>query len=128
MGTGLLVLSLGCSEEWAEEGPPTAALEGRALAAGVPLTQGWVELSPVPGTVGTFRSGRIGPDGRFRVTGLTVGCHSARIVHPPSGAAIPAVAYQLGSPMVVEVRAPGPNRVELDFYGLSVRPWGDRAP
>ncbi|WP_148259856.1 hypothetical protein [Isosphaera pallida] len=124
----MAMLSLGCSEEWAEERPPTTWLEGRALVAGVPLTRGWVELSPVPGTVGTFRSGRIGSDGRFRVDGLTVGRHSARIVHPPAGVMIPPVAYQLGSPLVVEVRAPGPNRMDLDFFGLTARPWGDSEP
>jgi hypothetical protein len=72
----------GCSEERPDPFYPFVTIEGRVTRGAEPFRRGWVEVVPLEGGRGVLRSGSIGSDGRYRVTGLGPGLHGIRIVVP----------------------------------------------
>jgi hypothetical protein len=90
------MICAGCELLGPAEDMPSAEVTGSVQLAGQPLTGGWVELMPIEGAIGHLRSGPIGPDGRFKISGAAVGKNAVRLVNP-AAPGLPAVV--LGVPM-----------------------------
>ena len=82
-GASILIAS-GCGEDLGAPAMPTARVVGRIHFGGQPIGSGWIEFHPVDGTIGTIRSARIGPDGRFEAERVAVGENVVLLVNPPS--------------------------------------------
>lgn len=63
---------------------PSTPFSGQVLLGGKLVTEGWVGLYPIDGTVGVPVSSRIGSDGRFFFAAAPVGRVAVRITLPRS--------------------------------------------
>lgn len=66
----------------------TTTVAGRVHLRDRPITDGWVEIVPVSGTVGVLRSAKLGADGRFAAEKVPVGEVAIRMAgfrYEPSG-------------------------------------------
>jgi hypothetical protein len=77
--------SLACERLGPPEVMPTATASGIVRVGRQPITGGWIEFMPVEGAIGHLRTSPIGPDGRFRVTGVAVGKNAVRLSEPKTG-------------------------------------------
>jgi len=76
------LLAAGCDAELRKPAPPTRPVSGRITLSGQPLSWGWLELYPLPGTVGGLTSLVIRPDGSFTGPAVPVGRHQIRLFAP----------------------------------------------
>jgi hypothetical protein len=75
------LLSGGCHEEVGPEAMRVARVRGIVKQGQRPVSGGWIEFTPVDGTVGKLRSARLQPDGRFEAEGVAVGKNAIRVVN-----------------------------------------------
>jgi hypothetical protein len=78
----LLLCACGCGHEpiVGPENFETTPLTGQVRLLGRPIGKGWIELSPIDGTTGHLRAGRLNPDGSFVIDRAPVGRVAARLV------------------------------------------------
>lgn len=74
-------LSSGCGEELGPVAMPVTRVQGIVKEGDRPVSGGWIEFTPVDGTVGKLRSARLGLDGRFDAAGVAVGRNAIRFVN-----------------------------------------------
>jgi len=119
-----LALAVGCKEELGPVVAPTTRVVGVVRVGGRPVEHGWIEFSPLEGTVGHLRSSPIARDGTFEVTGVAVGKHVVGLVGLPK-----AVNDRFGPVFLTTARnpirrsiAPGDvTRLEIDLLEESIR-------
>ncbi len=63
----------GCSEEMGRECFEITSVRGSILVGGRPVSGGYIEIHPDPGTRGNLRTGPIQPDGSFHLDRVPVG-------------------------------------------------------
>lgn len=124
---GLLAIT-GCAEEWGPVPRTLARVQGRVHLGASPIRGGWVEFSPIDGTVGVLRSAPIGADGRFEATGVAVGTNLIRLAHPPpldTNAALNPRIYwvfqQSYSPIRRTIQGPSDD-LDLDLLQEAAKP------
>jgi hypothetical protein len=88
-------LADGCSEELGPVRMPVTRVKGVVTQGDRPVSGGWIEFTPVEGTLGNLRSARLGPDGRFDADGVAVGKNAIRFVNA-----------RLASPVLVKLFTP----------------------
>jgi hypothetical protein len=112
-GCGLIVLVSGCFEAWHGPAREEMVVEGVVRMGEVPIQGGWVEFNPMDGAVGRVRSAPIGPDGRFRATGMARGYHAVRIVYPPAFPPVNRLFQSFRTPIRLNLDGKAPLEIDL---------------
>ena len=115
MMTALLLPS--CSEELARPAPRTVKVSGKVMEGTIPVSGGWIEFTPLEGTIGSLRSAPIAPDGSFTVEGVGVGPNSVGLVNIKS--TIPNARRMfdtLGTPIRRTVGPEGDSAMLIELY------------
>ncbi len=121
------LLSSGCGEELGPVPMPVTRIKGIVKEGDRPVSGGWIEFTPVDGTVGNLRSARLGADGRFDAEGVAVGKNAIRFVN----ARIGSLGFrQLFTPYTSPIRrviaADPPAPLAIDLVEEAVRFERDR--
>jgi hypothetical protein len=116
------LLSGGCREELGPETMQVTRVRGVVKQGQRPVSGGWIEFTPVDGTVGKLRSARLQPDGRFDAEGVAVGKNAIRLV---SARMESPLFVQLFSPFTSPIRrviTEGPSAgLEINLVEEAVR-------
>jgi len=117
-------MAAGCEEELGPVAFPTTRVVGVVRVGGRPVERGWIEFTPIEGTVGNLRSSPLARDGTFEATGVAVGKHVVSLVGLPKavndrfGPAFQATAKH----PILRTIAPGDvTRLEIDLLEESIR-------
>lgn len=118
----------GCAEELGPTRRETAHVHGRVHLGSSPITGGWIEFTPVDGTVGVLRSAPIQADGSFDAAGVALGTNLIRLAHPSPQPATPYLDpkiywlfQQSFSPIRRTLRAPS-ETLDIDLRRESQTP------
>ncbi len=119
--TGLILLLgplplCGCTEELGPVAMPVTTVQGVVTEGILPVSGGWIEFTPVEGTIGRLRSARLGNDGRFVAEGVAVGINQVRLVNARvDGRPYRGVFSMSYSTIRREARPDDPNPIAVDL-------------
>jgi len=115
LATTLLALLSGCGGAFGPEQFKTARIEGAVRIAKEPLRGGFIEFSPIDGTVGIMRSAPIQPDGTFVVDRVAVGVNAIAIVGESLPRRLSGICDPLGSQIHRTVADAQATKIEIDL-------------
>ncbi len=106
----------GCREELGPVHFPTSRVQGVIRVGTRPLGGGWVELTPIRGTVGNMRTAPIARDGSFQVDRVPVGKIAIGVMNAPIDPVLLAQFHPLHDQPVQRTIVRGDsNRLEIDL-------------
>lgn len=112
----------GCSEELGPVPMPVARVRGVMREGSRPVGGGWIEFTPVDGTIGKLRSARLRADGKFEADGVAVGINQVRIVNATIGGSPYRGIFSASmSPIRREIAPDGTGAIEIDLITEAVR-------
>ncbi|MHC5537970.1 hypothetical protein ACYOEI_07030 [Singulisphaera rosea] len=121
MALSLGVLASGCAEELGPPSLKTTRLEGLVTVGGQPVGGGWVEFTPIEGTVGKLRSARIGSDGKFVVDRVAVGRNSVGVVDAPIDPKFTGMFHPFSTPIHLTIADGSRVPLSVDLLEEAVR-------
>ena len=128
----LLTQLCGCRNAFGPEQPPTTSVSGRVHLGEIPLTQGWVEMVPVDGTLGRLCSAAISSDGTFSAVHVPVGRIGVRLAGPRPPSTNDRIVEQFvnyarqQSMIRLEIKADANPPLDLDLR-REAQGWRDRS-
>jgi hypothetical protein len=115
-------LASGCSEELGPVPRETTQVTGVVRQGVEPVRGGWIEFSPIDGTVGNLRSAPIRPDGTFTADGVAVGKNLIGMAAVPGlGRRESQVFDTLGSPIRRTISRGSSSSVTIDLVEEAAR-------
>jgi len=115
LATTLLVSLSGCGGIFGPEPFKTTRVEGSVRIAKEPLRGGFIEFSPIDGTVGIMRSAPIRPDGTFVVDRVPVGSNAIAIVGGSLPSGLSGICDPLGSQIHRTITDSQDSKIDIDL-------------
>ncbi|WP_422931229.1 hypothetical protein [Singulisphaera sp. PoT] len=117
----LLALGAGCGEELGPVSFKTTRVRGVVSVGGEPVKGGFIEVTPILGTVGNLRTAPIGPDGRFDIDRVPVGKNAIGIMYAPIAPRLLSTFHPLGTPIHRTIRDGESAELKLDLLTEMLR-------